>query len=188
MKTRLLAATCAALLFLTGCGSDDDSTSAVGGSTGGDGSVTKGSVLDRVSSCDQVESVVAPYVSALVLSERSTVDEWGVSCDWEMAEGETDMANNRSVSVAIVDNEEGDEAPDTSLVAKQEGYAAVDDPWVADQGGVAYSYSLGTAVAGVIVTTIWLPHAEINITGGTWGDYPALDGPAAVGVAKKLLG
>lgn len=101
-----------------------------------------------MSSCDQVAGVVEPYITALVLTESSTVDEWGVNCSWEMAEDETDMANNRSVSVAIVDNEDGDQAPDTRLIAKQAGYADVQDAGVSEQGGLAYSYSLGVAVAG----------------------------------------
>lgn len=186
MKTRHLAATCAALLLLTGCGSDG---AADASAPPEDGPAAKStSVIDRVSSCDQVAGVVGPYIAGLELTDSSTVDQWGVNCNWEPPESATDFSEIRSISVSIVDNEEGSVPPDTSLLADQEGYTDLEDDWVSQQEGKAYSLSMAVAVAGATVTTVWLPHAEISVSGGTWGEHPALDGPAAVEVAKKLMG
>ena len=190
MNLRLVAASCAALLALSACasGESDDTASASSGDAEAKTSAKKQDASDRVGSCDQVAGVVGPYIEALVLTEGSTVDEWGVSCTWEPAEDETDLANNRSVSVGIVDNEEGATAPDTTLLAKQKGFSDVTDAWVEQEGGTAYSLTLEIAVAAATVTTVWLPDHEVTVTGGTWADHPSLDGPAAVEVARRLVG
>lgn len=147
-----------------------------------------GAPLDSISSCDQVASAVAPYIDALVLAETSAVDEWGVNCLWETADGETDLANIRSVSVLLVENDAGATQPDLSLLLAMDGALEIDDAWVGQQGGLAYSFTLDNDVAAAVTTTVWLPEVEATVGGGRWGDYPALDGPAAVAVVKSLLG
>ena len=53
--------------------------------------------------------------------------------------------------------------------------------------GVAFSLSLGTAVAGAIATTVWVPGVEATVGGGQWAGVPALDGDAAVDVVRSLI-
>ena len=194
IRTSSLAAASLSLLLLTGCASavptakDTAADAVVDAPSDEDQSNdAPDDAVARIGSCDTVEAVVAPYIQNLVAMESNVVDEWGVSCQWEMAEGETDWANNRSVSVGI--SPEPLEKPDLALLTDaSDAITAVDDAWVAQQDGVAYTMTMETAVATAIVTTVWLPYAEITVTGGKWGDHPALDGPAAVQVAKALLG
>lgn len=143
--------------------------------------------LAHLTDCSRVETAVSPFIDGLVPDEQNTVDEWGVSCRWDMAENETNWENNRSVSVGI--SPEPNEKPDVAQLAEfAEGIAQIEDSWVAEQGGVAYTMGTTTSVAAAIVTTVWLPYAEVTIAGGKWGDYPALDGAAAVQIAQQLLG
>lgn len=180
------------LLLLTGCAgaapqSPPDAFDEDGLPVPAEEATIEGSPLEAITSCDQVEAAVAPYIDGLVPDPGNTVDEWGVSCTWEMAEDETDFANNRSVKVGIGAVAEGTPKPDASGIADMEGGSVLEDAWVSERDGVAFSLTMGTAVAGVTVTTVWLPGAEAMITGGTWGDLPALDGPAAIEVVKTLL-
>lgn len=191
------------LLLLTGCtaapattdvgASDaaadttDDTATADAAGSDGPGGNDGGGALARIANCDVVEAAVAPYIQSLVPMEGNVVDEWGVSCRWEMAEGETDWDNNRSVGVGIA--AEPTEKPDVALLADaSDSLTALDDAWVAQQGGVAYTLTMETSVAAAIVTTVWLPYAEVTVSGGKWGDHPPLDGPAAVQVVSSLLG
>ena len=146
-----------------------------------------GDAIAHITSCDTVATAVQPYIQELVEQQGNIVDEWGVTCGWTTAENETDWANVREVAVGI--NPDPNQKPDpAALAGSDSNITPVDDAWVANEGGVAYTMSTGPAVAGVTVTTIWLPYAEVMVTGGTWGDYPALAGHAAVSVAKQLLG
>ncbi len=188
-----LSVTAAALVLLTGCGA----AAGAGGTPGTDFGTPAGPgpseppepqfSFEHVSSCSQVEAAVQPYIEGLVPNEANVVDEWGVSCSWETADGELDPANIRSVSVQLAPVERDAEAPDPSLVAQTEGGVVIDDTWVTSTGGVAFSLTLGTAVAGATATTVWVPGVEATIGGGTWDGYPALDGPAAVEVVRGLI-
>ena len=142
---------------------------------------------DRVTSCDQVEELVAPYIEGLVAQPANMVDEWGTTCGWETKEGELNPENIRMVQVVIVPVEAGTELPDTSFIANVDGGEVIEDPWVEQNGGVAYSLTLGTAVAGAISTVVWLPGVEVTVAGGSWSNIPALDGQAAVKLAQDLL-
>lgn len=194
MKIRYVTALAlGSLLVLTGCAAQApqrpaDPDGATGAVAASEGDATSGaSALASITSCDQVADAVAPFIENLVPMEDNAVDEWGVTCSWEAAEDETDFANNRSVEVGIAPNESGTPMPDPSLVTAMDGGALIEDAWVSDNDGVAFSLTMGTAVAGVTATTVWFPGFQANITGGTWGDYPALDGPAAVQIVKTLL-
>lgn len=143
--------------------------------------------IDHITSCDQVAATVAPYIEGLVLQPSSTVDEWGVSCTWDMAEGETDWANNRSIDVSLTQFEEAETAPDPSYVTSLEGGAIHEDPWLTANGGVATSVTMGVSVAGAVAISVWVPGVEAHISGGQWGDFPALDGPAAISVVQALV-
>lgn len=143
--------------------------------------------LDSISSCAQVEQAVAAYIEGLVPDEGNVVDEWGVTCQWESPEEGTDLADIRSVSVLLEPVEADAEAPDPSMVAEADGGSVIESDWVAGHGGVAFSLTLGTAVAGSTATTVWVPGVEAQVGGAQWGDYPALDGPAAVAVVQSLL-
>lgn len=192
MNRYFATAALASLLLLTGCVAAEPETPAdpvddSGAVATPDDAVSGASALASITSCDQVADAVAPYIEGLVPSESNVVDEWGVSCSWETAEDETDLANNRSVEVGIVATEANAEKPDASGVAAMEGGALIEDDWVSERDGIAFSLTLGTAVAAAISTTVWVPGAEARITGGQWADFPALDGPAAVQVMKTLL-
>lgn len=143
--------------------------------------------IAHITSCDQVASAVAPYIEGLAPVESNVVDEWGISCSWEAAEGETDFANNRSVEVGIAPLEPDAEKPDPAFVEAMDGGSVVEDGWVESSGGIAYSLDMATAVVGVSSTTVWLPGIEAHITGGKWEGMPALDGPAALNVVKSLV-
>lgn len=143
--------------------------------------------LAAITSCDQVEALVASYIEGLVPLDTNTVDEWGVMCDWGTSEDETDFANNRSISVQLAPVEKGTEKPDATMLADMDGFTMIDDAWVAQRDGVAYTYSMAVDVAGATVTTVWFPSVEANVAGGKWGDYPDLDGAAALDIIKKLL-
>ena len=141
--------------------------------------------IDHITSCGQVEPMVASYVEGLALYD-DMVDEWGVYCRWDMAEGETDFANARSVSVTLTPLEADEPQPDPSGVVRMGG-EVIDDAWLAARGGVASSVGTTTSVAGALSTTVWVPGVEAMIGGGRWGDMPALDGPAAIEVVKGLV-
>lgn len=183
------------MILLAGCSSADDSTAepSAGDTAPADSTDTADTTTDDntdawsgINSCDQVATVVAPYIQGLVLTDASTVDEWGVSCSWEMTEDETDWENNRSVAVGIAPS--ATEKPDLVQLAEfSDLIEPLEDEWVSALGGVAYTTAMEIAVASVIVTTVWLPDVEATVTGGTWGDHPALDGPAAVDVVSALL-
>lgn len=192
-----LAIASISLLLLTGCAAaeptpDDaapDDTAAVDQNNPDDTGDTpsNGDAIAHITSCAAVASAVQPYIQGLVEQDGNVVDEWGVSCGWTTAEGETDWANVREVGVGI--SPEPTDKPDAVALAELDpNITPLDDAWVAAEGGVAFTMSMGTAVAGATATTIWLPYAEVKISGGTWGDFPALDGAAAVQVAKQLLG
>lgn len=143
--------------------------------------------LDGITSCDQVEQAVALYIEGLVPAESNVVDEWGASCLWETPESQTDLSQIRAVEVQLAPVEADAEAPDPSMVAQTEGGSVIENDWVAANDGVAFSLTLGTAVAGATSTTVWVPGVEAVIAGGQWADAPALDGPAAVDVVQSLL-
>lgn len=159
---------------------DDDETS-----VDDESAPTKSAALAAITSCDQVAAAVEPYIQNLTLHQDSIVDEWGVYCNWEAPEGNTDFANIRNVEVLL----EPDplDKPDLDALSEFIELQPIENGWVSGQGGVAYSVGTETAVAAVINTTVWLPDVEASITGGRWGDYPALDGPAAVEVVEALL-
>lgn len=194
MKKRLVAASAiAALLLLAGCAADpapnppSENIDPAPAEEPKSDAPAASSPLASITSCDQVESVVAPYIEGLVPLADNVVDEWGVSCGWDMAENETDVANARTVTVSIVPVEEGTPAPDNAGVAAMEGGAIVEDAWVAAHDGVAATYSVAVAVAGAVVTEIWFPRFEISISGGVFDNYPSLDAPASLEIAKRLF-
>lgn len=187
--------TALALLLVTGCagaGPESNTAPEVGGTDASSGSTSLPPAdslfsLDGVTSCAQVEAAVTPYIAGLVPNEANTVDEWGVSCSWETAEGELNPDNIRAVSVQLAPVEAEAEKPDTSLIEKMDGGKVLENSWVASNGGVAFSLSLGTAVAGAIATTVWVPGVEATVGGGQWAGVPALDGDAAVDVVRSLI-
>ncbi|GAA2824613.1 hypothetical protein GCM10010471_02500 [Leucobacter komagatae] len=184
------------LLLVAGCAGAGPATSTTpktGGTDAPTGSTSQLPTdtpfsLDGITSCAQVEAVVTPYITGLVPNEANTVDEWGVSCSWETAEGELNPDNIRAVSVQLAPVEAGSETPDTSLIADMDGGEVLEHGWVTSNGGVAFSLSLGTAVAGAIATTVWVPGVEATVGGGQWAGAPALDGEAAVEVVRSLIG
>lgn len=143
--------------------------------------------IDHITSCDQVETVVAPYIAGLVAQEGNVVDEWGVSCSWDMAEGETNVENGRSVQVGMAPVEPGTPKPDPSMALEMDGASLVEDSWLSEHGGIGYSLQTAIAVAGASTTTIWVPGVEANITASAVGDLPAIDGPAGLQIVQSLL-
>lgn len=148
-----------------------------------------GEPLAHLSGCEDVEALVAPFVEGIELTPDSTVDEWGVSCSWETPQDATELAEIRSVSVSAVTQEPGAVAPDVAAMRElMEEMTELEDPWLTERGGVAYSMTMDTAVAAVVVTTVWLPEVEVTVSGGQWAQHPALDGRASLEVTKQLLG
>ncbi|MHA3683648.1 hypothetical protein ACXR2W_05280 [Leucobacter sp. HY1908] len=143
--------------------------------------------IEHITSCDQIEAVVAPFIEGLVPLDDNVVDEWGVSCGWDMAEDETNVANGRSVSVGMATVEQGTPKPDPSMVLEMEGASLVEDPWLADNGGIGYSLQTAVAIAGASTTTIWVPGVETSITASAVGDMSTIDGPAGLKIVQALL-
>lgn len=197
MRTALtLLATASTLLLIAGCSgnptvTDDTEPRDQASETVTDEAVndtpTDGASIAHITSCDQVEAVVSPYIEGLVPADDNGVDEWGVHCLWETAEGETDLANIRVVSVSLTPVEPGSEKPDTSMIENAEGGSVVEAEWITQHDGIAFSLDLGSAVAGATTTTVWVPTVEAIIGGGSWANMPALDGPAAAEVVRQLL-
>ncbi|CAM2809864.1 Lipoprotein [Prescottella defluvii] len=177
---------------VSACGSDDadmsapepavSETAASGdGASGASGS----DVMARFTSCDDVAPAVAQYNEGLQESASNMVSEYGVICGWETPDGATDLGQIRTVEV-VVEPWSGEVSAAGDLGAG--GLVVVPDAGLEQAGGIAYTLNLSTSVAGVIVTTVETPDAKVTISGGKWDDVPALDGPAAVSVAKQLIG
>ncbi|MFJ6653764.1 hypothetical protein ACIQLJ_13320 [Microbacterium sp. NPDC091313] len=135
--------------------------------------------------CDVVASAVAAYIDGLVAEAGNSADQEGAYCAWEAPAGTTDPSAIRSVGVSI---ERGAQTPLTADEVDQIGFETVPDTAITAAGGIAYTTAVGTSAAGVIVTTVTLPDVEVTVSGGQWDGYPALDGPAAVAVARSILG
>jgi hypothetical protein len=185
--SRSVLALCAPLLAVSACGGSDSPAPSADSAATPSRSAAADDPLGHISSCEQVAPLVASYTTNLLLTDSSTVDQWGINCAWEPSEDETDMANNRSVSVSAVKNEPSTPPPALEGVLKMDGAEQIEDPWLKENDGVAYSLGMTTAVAGAITTTVWTPAAEVTVAGGTWDGLPALDGPAALSVAQQLL-
>ncbi|OII40170.1 hypothetical protein BIU99_05880 [Plantibacter sp. MMLR14_011] len=135
--------------------------------------------------CAAVEAAVAPYIEGLVAREDNGADEYGTLCGWEAPEGTIDAADIRSVEVVV--SPEPSEALSVDELAAA-GLTPIPDATIEAAGGIAYSATVETGVAAVIVTTVVLPDTEVSVTGGQWAGHPSLDGPAAVAVVKALMG
>lgn len=192
------SAALAGALLLGACSSDDSvsespvSDSSTSGSTAtvdadalAGASALDGDLLNRFSSCDDVAPAVAPYIEGLILQPSSTVDEFGVLCLWETPDSATSLAEIRSVEIVVAPS--AGPVPTASDLGAG-GLVPVPDAAVEEAGGIAYTLDEAIAVAAVSVTHVQLPDVEVSISGGRWGDAPALDAPAAVAVAKQLLG
>lgn len=139
----------------------------------------------RFSSCAEVAPLVAQYIEGLQEAESNSVGEYGVNCEWATPDDATDLRQVRSVEVLVGPGPgEVPAARDLESV----GLVVLPDAGVEEAGGVAYTMDTMTSIIGVIVTTVTTPDVEVTIGGGQWDDVPALDGPAAVSVAKQLIG
>lgn len=143
-------------------------------------------VFDRITGCDDVAAHVAPFIEGLKLHEDSIVDEWGVYCTWESPEGITDLSQIASVEVMIEPTGTTELAADADDLERG-GLLIIPDAAIERAGGVAYTMDVQTSVAAAATTSVDVPGVELTVTGGQWGDLPALDADAAIEVAKSLL-
>ena len=177
-------------MLLVGCSAPAESDSAVTevegaevvtAPAGGEFSV------DQVTSCDQVEAAVAPYIEGLVAADTNGVNEWGVECGWTTANPDENLAEMRSVQVSLTASQSvmDDEAKALML---EMGMEEVTDAWVTENGGNVMVMRMGEGgPLDIISTSVALPGVEAAITGGEWSNVPSLDGPAAAGVVKALF-
>ncbi|WP_458133439.1 hypothetical protein [Microbacterium arborescens] len=180
-----LTAGCTPAAEGTGAGTDGSTPAANAPSAPSAAPEDEGTRAFASPDCTAVEAVVAPYIDGLVAREDNGSDEYGTLCGWEAPEGTIDLDDIRSVEVSI----SPDPAPPLSAAELETiGFTPIPDADVEAAGGIAYTAGTTVAVAGVIVTTVALPDVEVIVTGGQWADRPALDGPAAVDVAARLLG
>ncbi|MCR8692335.1 hypothetical protein NWP13_07320 [Rhodococcus pyridinivorans] len=193
------SATLAGALLLGACSSGDDAssdtasdadsaasdtTTTFDADTVGEPTGLGSDILARFDSCDDVAPAVAPYIEGLSLRSSSGVDEYSVYCAWETPDTATNLDEIRSVEIVL--------APGSGNVASASdletgGLELLPDPDIEAAGGIAYTMGEAVSVAAVSVTQIQLPDVEVSITGGQWGDYPSLDAPTSVTVAKELL-
>lgn len=128
---------------------------------------------------------MAAYIDGLEPRDDNESDEYGAICGWESPEGTTDLADVRSVEV-LISFESSDGLTADELT--EAGLTPLPDAATESADGIAYTSGEETSVAAVIVTTVAMPEVEVIVTGGQWDGYPALDGPAAVTVARNILG
>ncbi|MGL3149327.1 hypothetical protein ACSS7Z_03090 [Microbacterium sp. A82] len=144
--------------------------------------------IDHISSCDDLESTMAPYIDGLTQMEGNSVNEWGVSCTWTMPEDNTDWANAREVSLGVTPVYDASTRPD--IPGLQQVFpetAEITDKWIAELGGVAYVVEMGTGTVAALQSVVWTPDFEVAVGGGRWEGMPALDGNAALEVARAVL-
>lgn len=200
-RTRLLAVPVAlACALLPACSSEDSSSDAASPDSASSDSASSDSassdsgsefipgtldedILARFSSCADIEPYVADYIDGLQAGAVSEAGENGAYCQWESPA--TDLDAIRTVGVIL--------EPGTGTVYSAEqmggsGLTVISDADIESAGGIAYTLEQEIAVAAVSVTTVSLPEVSVTVTGGRWADRPALDGPAAVAVAKELIG
>lgn len=144
-----------------------------------------GDALARFAGCQDIAPYLAGHLEGLVEAEGNTVDEWGVQCGWEPPPGNTDIGQVRTVGVSALLGEQTVLTPDELASVGTLEY--LPDPVIEAAGGIVSTMTTGSAVSGVILTTVTLPEVEVVVGGGRWADFPALDGPAAVDLAKSLL-
>ncbi|MGU3583233.1 hypothetical protein ACLBYD_08580 [Rhodococcus sp. C26F] len=192
------SATLADALLLGACSSGDDAssdtasdadsaasdTTTFDADTVGEPTGLGSDILARFDSCDDVAPAVAPYIEGLSLRSSSGVDEYSVYCAWETPDSATNLDEIRSVEIVL--------APGSGNVPAASdletgGLELLPDADIEAAGGIAYTMGEAVSVAAVSVTQIQLPDVEVSITGGQWGDYPSLDAPTSVTVAKELL-
>ncbi|MGX7725200.1 hypothetical protein [Rhodococcus sp. 5G237] len=191
------SATLAGALLLGACSSGDDASSDTASDadsaasdttfdadTVGEPTGLGSDILARFDSCDDVAPAVAPYIEGLSLRSSSGVDEYSVYCAWETPDSATSLDEIRSVEIVL--------APGSGNVPAASdletgGLELLPDADIEAAGGIAYTMGEAVSVAAVSVTQIQLPEVEVSITGGQWGDYPSLDAPTSVTVAKELL-
>lgn len=192
------SATLAGALLLGACSSGDDAssdtasdadsaasdTTTFDADTVGEPTGLGSDILARFDSCDDVAPAVAPYIEGLSLRSSSGVDEYSVYCAWEAPDSATNLDEIRSVEIVL--------APGSGNVPAASdletgGLELLPDADIEAAGGIAYTMGEAVSVAAVSVTQIQLPDVEVSITGGQWGDYPSLDAPTSVTVAKELL-
>ncbi|MBS9372366.1 hypothetical protein [Rhodococcus sp. B50] len=190
------SATLAGALLVGACSSGDDVSSDTASDTAATDTATfdgdavgeptglGSDILARFGSCDDVAPAVAPYIEGLTLRSSSGVDEYSVYCSWETSDSATSLDEIRSVEIVL--------APGSGTVPSASdletgGLELIPDADIEAAGGIAYTMGEAVSVAAVSVTQIQLPEVEVSITGGQWGDYPSLDAPTSVTVAKELL-
>ncbi|MEZ5151153.1 hypothetical protein ACWDTG_00715 [Rhodococcus zopfii] len=189
IRTRLLAApvALACALLLPACSAEDSSSESASSDPAAEFTpdTLDDDLLARFSSCAEIEPYVADYIDGLQAGSASEAGENGAYCEWETPDSATDLDEIRTVGVTL--------EPGTGIVYSAEemggsGLTVIADADIENAGGVAYTLDQEVAVASVAVTTVTLPEVSVTVIGGRWGDRPALDGPAAVAVAKELIG
>ena len=189
------SATLAGVLLVGACSSGGDENSGDGSAPDADTATLAADsasgqsglgadILTRFGSCEDVAPAVAPYIDGLTLRSSSGVDEYSIYCSWETPESATNLDEIRSVEIVL--------APGTGTVPsagdlETGGLELVPDAEIEAAGGIAYTMGEAVSVAAVSVTQVHLPDVEVSVTGGQWGDYPSLDAPTSVAVAKDLL-
>lgn len=199
MKIRLsLLLLASATAFLAGCGadeatvsaqSDDVNTALPGEDIQSPAAPDAGLSISHIGSCADVEPVMAPFITGLVEMEGNSVNEFGVSCTWTMAEGNTDWSNAREISLGITPVYAGDPKPSVAeLQQVLPGTTEVTSDWISSHDGVAYETRMGSDVIGAIVSTVWTPSFQVSVSGGAWEGHQTLDGNAAAQIAQQIFG
>lgn len=141
--------------------------------------------LSKITSCDDIKPFVETWTEGFEPYEWNNVSEDVIQCGWNTPPEEVTPDNARSVEVNLT---RLGERPDYSPLAGMSGYEAISDDWVAANDGQAYTMTVDIGLSAVIATTVWVPGVEVTVSGGRWANLPELDGAAALGVAKQILG
>ncbi len=190
-QTTAASALLAFALALTGCAANEPAPadpSAVPAPGAPDETHVADGELAVLDSCAAIEAVLAPYIEGLVPEAYNAqpFTEWGGTCDWREPEDATDLLEIRTVGVAV-SLQTGDTAETLADLARSGFFETVEAPEVERRGGIAHALTID-AGARIIVTTVQLPDVTVAVTGGAWESAAALDAPAAVEVAQRVLG
>ena len=138
----------------------------------------------HLNSCDDVQKYVDTWTATLQPYDWNSASETDISCGWDTPPEEVTPENARSIEVRLM---QSSERPDLSMLEDMPGFAWIEDDWLAEHDGLAFSMTVDIGLSAVIGTTVWVPGAEVTVSGGRWADLPELDGPAGLQVAKQLL-
>lgn len=138
-------------------------------------------------SCEEIETIVAPYIQGLVLDEDiAYIDDEQISCQWHHDDGA--VTSFDQIQIFGLDIEVGDDEvltmEEVEAVGMEEIYFT--DPRLEELGGIGVWLDGDNAVLGAGSGSVLLPGLEISLTDGRVGAQNLMDREAMVELALRL--